>query len=51
MLSELDEVVINIIGYSAENDELYGIANDRRSYLVSQDYGATWWSISKQRYL
>ena len=45
----LDGDVINVLGYYPIDDELYGIAWDKRSFISSTDQGATWMSVSHSR--
>jgi hypothetical protein len=42
----VDAMVINVIGFLPSINQLYGIANDRRAFLVSEDNGVTWVSVS-----
>ena len=51
LFAAIDPVVINVIGYLPVKTELYGIAMDKRAYLVSSDAGVTWNSISKARFV
>ncbi len=46
----MDSTIVNIIGYNLGTGELYGIARDRLSFVLSEDSGATWVSIPRARY-
>jgi len=46
-VSVLDKSVFNVIGYDAANNHLYGLCNDKKSYLVSEDMGNTWYATNK----
>jgi len=43
-------MVVNVNGYVASVEQLYGIDASRRSFLVSEDDGVTWQSTSSQRF-
>ena len=46
----LDKSVINVNGYLPSTTQLYGIDWNKRAFLVSEDQGVTWMSVSSQRY-
>lgn len=47
----LDKSVINVNGYLPSTSQLYGIDWNKRAFLVSEDQGVTWMSVSSQRFL
>ena len=42
---------MNVIGYTSEDDQLYGISWDKRAFLTSSDHGNTWASCSPAKML
>jgi hypothetical protein len=46
----LDKSVFNVIGHDAVNNHLYGLCSDKRSFLISDDNGQTWYSVAKAKY-
>lgn len=43
--------MINVNGYLSSTGQLYGIDWNKRAFLVSEDQGVTWMSVSSQRFL
>ncbi|XP_070559027.1 uncharacterized protein [Ptychodera flava] len=41
---------INVLGVNLSSSALYGLHNDMRSYLMSEDGGVTWFTIPQQLY-
>ena len=42
--------MVNVIGYSADTGEMFGIAFDKRSFMSSSDNGHTWNYIAYSRF-
>ena len=46
----IDSRVVNVNGYVVSQQQLYGIDASRRAFVVSEDDGLTWYSVSGQRF-
>lgn len=50
-LTVIDGSVVNVNIYLPATGQLYGIDWNKRAFLVSEDQGTTWMSVSSERYL
>ena len=46
----LDENVGSMLGYHPDTDSVFAIATDRRSCMVSEDKGDSWFSVPPSRW-
>ena len=49
-ISAIDKTVIMVTCYDPVDDHLYGIAWDKRSFMISKDQGTTWASVSSTKF-
>ena len=51
MFVALDQTaVVNVMGYLPSAGQLFGIDMNQRAYVVSEDLGATWMSLTQKRF-
>lgn len=50
-LAALDDDVISILGYFPDDDELFGLSRDQRSFVSSTDRALTWKSIPPTKFV
>lgn len=50
-LTVIDGSVVNVNIYLPATGQFYGIDWKKRAFLVSEDQGTTWMSVSSERYL
>ena len=49
-LSAVSSDIINILGYYAPELAVYGLASDKVTYMMSNDTGSTWVTVSSAKY-